>query len=212
MRLILPSLFACAVALCPAIGAEPPLIADAAHDPAWRELLAQLAPNKARESAFEERRYFPFRRDPVVLTGEIRIMPGRGLSLRYLTPEPRVLIADAKGLLMRDAAGRDRSFPDDPRAQAATAALVDILRFDLPELQQSFVLRGWRDGDAWSLTFAARDRALAAALGKLVLTGERGRLRKIEMIRSASQRIEILIGETREDAVFTADELARFFR
>jgi hypothetical protein len=212
MRLIRLLLFACTVALCPAICAELPLIADAAHDPAWRELWAQLAPGKARESAFEERRYFPFRRDPVILTGEIRIMPDRGLSLHYLTPEQRVLIADAKGLLLRDAAGRSHSPPGDPRARAALAALVDVLRFDLPELQRSFVLRGRRDGDAWTLTFIARDRDLAAALGTLVLTGERARLCKIEMIRSANQRIEVLIGETHEDAVFTADELSRFFR
>src|SRR4051794_29498681 len=87
--------------------AELPPIADAAHDPAWRELFAQLAPTRTRQSSFEERRYFPFRKEPTVLTGEIRIVPNLGLSLRYLTPEKRVLIADEKGLLMRDADGRE---------------------------------------------------------------------------------------------------------
>jgi len=201
-----------APSLSPARGAEPLPIADEARDPAWRELLSRLAPNKTRESTFEERRYFPFRRQPVVLTGEIRIMPGRGLSLRYLTPEPRVLIADEKGLLMRDAAGRDHSPPDDPRAKAAIAALADVLRFDPAQLRHSFVMRGRRDGAAWTLSFAARDQALAAGLGTIILTGEGARLRKIEMVRSAGQRVEILIGDTREGVTFTADALSRFFR
>src|SRR5688500_1399471 len=68
-------------------------------DPAWRELFATLASNKTRQSSFEERRYFPFRKTPVVLHGEIRIVPELGLSLRYVQPEPRVMIVDRKGLL-----------------------------------------------------------------------------------------------------------------
>jgi hypothetical protein len=193
-------------------GAEPLPIADAARDPAWRDLADQLAPGRTRECAFEERRYFPFRREPIVLTGEIRIAPGRGLSLRYLTPNPYVLIADSQGLLMRDATGRDRSPPDDPRARAAIAALVDVLGFDLPGLEKSFILRGAHQGDHWTLSFSARDRALAADLGTLVLTGWRTQLQKIEMIRSANRHIDILIGDTQENVVFTTDTLSRFFR
>lgn len=193
-------------------GEDLPPIVDASRDPSWRELLSRFGPEKARQSAFEERRYFPFHRDPIVLTGEIRLDPVRGLSLRYLSPEPRVLIADAKGLLMRDAAGRDTRLPDDSRAQAATAALAEVLRFDLAGLEKSFSLRGRQNGDAWTLSFEARDPGLASSLGTLVLSGDRSRLRRIEMTRSPGQRIEILVGETREGVVFTPGEIARFFR
>jgi hypothetical protein len=192
--------------------AELPVIADAAHDPVWRDLLAQLAPTKARQSSFEERRYFPFRAGAVVLTGEIRTEPSHGLSLRYLTPDERVLIADEKGLLMRDAVGRERTPPADARAQAAMTALVNVLRFDLPELQKTFTLRGRRDGEGWTLQFVPADPALAAALGTLTLSGEALRLRKIELTRSASQRIEISVIETHENVIFTGETLKRFFR
>src|SRR5512133_2760606 len=100
------------------------LLANPASDPQWRALFDQLAPNKTRQSTFEERRYFPFRKTPVVLQGEIRIVPQRGLSLRYLQPEERVLIIGDKGLLMRDSDGQERTAPADSRAQAATSALV----------------------------------------------------------------------------------------
>ena len=188
------------------------LLADPAHDPAWRDLFTQLAASKTRQSRFEERRYFPFRSAPVVLKGEIRIVPARGLSLRYLEPERRVLIVDGQGLLMRDDEGRERAAASDSRAQAVTSALVSILRFDLPALQKSFVMHGRRDGAAWQLAFVPRDPALAELIGTLWVNGEQTRLDRIEMTKGASQRFEILISDTREDVIFPGDVLARFFR
>lgn len=188
------------------------LLADPANDPAWRDLFAQLAPNKTRQSKFEERRFFPFRKEPVVLTGEVRIVPELGLSLRYLTPEKNTLIADAKGLLLRDDQGRERTPPNDSRAQAATSALVRVLRFDLVALQKDFAVHGRRDGAAWTLTFVARDPAFTAMLGTLTIRGEGGELRAIAMIKSPTQRIEISIRDTAENVLFTGDTLKRFFR
>ncbi|MEO5957575.1 MAG: outer membrane lipoprotein carrier protein LolA [Opitutaceae bacterium] len=188
------------------------LLADPARNPAWTELFAQLAPDKTRQSSFEERRYFPFRKTPVVLKGEIRIVPELGLSLRYLEPEARVLIVDDKGVLMRESDGRERAPPADSRAQAVTSALVNVLRFDLAALQKSFALHGRRTGDTWALAFVSQDTELAATIGTLTVSGEGGRLTKIEMIKSPTQRIEILIGETKENVLFTGDTIKRFFR
>lgn len=188
------------------------LLTDPAQDPAWRDLFVQLAPNKTRQSRFEERRTFPFRKEPIVLTGEIRIVPELGLSLRYLTPERRTLIVDARGLLMRDDQGRDRAPPNDSRAQAATSALVRVLRFDLAALQKDFAVHGRRKGAAWSLAFVARDPAFANLLGTLTVSGENAVLRTIEMTKSPTQRIEILIRDTVEDVLFTGDTVKRFFR
>jgi hypothetical protein len=205
-------------ALSPLAAAEPlaltpaTLLADPANDPTWRDLVAQLAPNKTRQSKFVERRHFPFRKEPVVLTGEIRLVPELGLSLRYLTPEPRVLIVDAKGLLMRDEQGHDREPPNDSRAQAATSALGRVLRFDLAALQKDFSIYGRRDGAAWSLAFVARDAAFTSLLGTLTVSGEKAELRTIEMVKSPTQRIEIVIRDTVDDVLFTGDTLRRFFR
>jgi outer membrane lipoprotein-sorting protein len=188
------------------------LLADPAHDPAWTQLFAKLASNKTRQSQFEERRYFPFRSTPVVLQGEIRIVPERGLSLRYTEPEHRILIVDAKGLLMRDDEGRERAAPSDSRAQAVTSAMVDVLRFDLAALQKSFVMYGRQEGTKWVLGFVPRDASLAEMIGTLFVSGDQTVLDRIEMTKSATQRIEILIRNTREDVVFPGDVLERFFR
>ena len=185
---------------------------DPASDPKWRELFQRLAPNKTRQSTFEERRYFPFRKAPVVLQGEIRIIPEVGLSLRYLQPDPRILIIDKKGLLMRDETGQERVAPDDNRAQAATTALVNVLRFDFEALKKEFDVHGRHDGATWTLAFAPRDAAFANLLGILTVGGEGNALRRIEMIKSPTQRIEILIKDTQEDVLFTGDTIRRFFR
>ncbi|MDB6094447.1 MAG: hypothetical protein JWM32_2009 [Verrucomicrobia bacterium] len=188
------------------------LLKDPAHDPAWADLFAQLAPNRARQSQFEERRYFPFRKTPVVLKGEIRIVPARGLSLRYLEPEHRILIVDARGLLMRDDEGRERAAPADSRAQAITSALVSVLRFDLPALEKSFAVHGRRDGAAWTLAFVPLEPTLSEFVGVLAVSGQNGRLDRIEMVKSPTQRIEITITGTRENVIFPGDVLERFFR
>ena len=187
-------------------------LADPANDPAWRDLFTQLAPNKTRQSKFEELRYFPFRKTPTVLRGEIRIVPEVGLSLRYLEPEPRLLIVDQKGLLMRDDSGQDRAAPSDSRAQAATSALVHVLRFDLTALKKDFDVHGRREGKSWSLGFVPRDPNFANLLGVLTVSGEGSVLQKIEMIKSPTQRIEITVRDTQEDVLFTGDTLRRFFR
>lgn len=187
-------------------------LADPASDPAWRELIVRLAPNKTRQSAFEERRTFPFRKAPVILTGEIRIVPELGLSLRYLTPEERVMIVDSQGLLFRDREGRERPAPTDSRAQAATAAMVNVLRFDLAKLKADFEVHGRREGAAWALAFVPRDANFANLLGVLTVSGEGHALTKIAMVKSPTQRIEIDIRDTREDVLFTGDTIRRFFR
>lgn len=187
-------------------------LTDAANDPVWRELIVRLAPNKTRQSSFEERRYFPFRRGPVVLTGEIRIIPDRGLSLRYLSPEEQTLIFDDQGVLLRDRGGRERPAPSDRRAQAATTAMVSVLRFDLAKLEREFVVHGRRDGEEWRLAFVPRDPEFAGLLGVLAVSGTGSALTKIEMVKSPTQRIEITVRDTREDVLFTGDTLRRFFR
>jgi hypothetical protein len=189
-----------------------PVIADAAHDPAWSALFAQLAPVRPRQSAFTEERFFPFRRRPVVLTGVVRIDPGRGLSLAYLTPEVRTLIIDRQGLLLRDSRGREEPAPADSRMQAATTALVSVLRFDLPELERDFILRGQRLGARWHLTLTPRQPELAAGLRTLIVRGEDGQLSQIELLRGRDQRILITLRGTADPARFTPAEIARYFR
>ena len=195
-----------------AVLSEANVLSQPAQDPAWRELFAELGKPKNRYSRFEERRYFGFRDKPVVLKGEIRIHPERGLSLSYSGPKAHVLIIDEKGVLMRDERGRERSAPDDSRARAATSALASILRFDLAALEKQFVIHGLREGDGWTLGFVPRDSSLTNVLGTIVVHGKAAALDKIEMLKSDQERIEIVITESQADVIYPMDTLKRFFR
>lgn len=197
------------------LAAPPPAaetITDPLHDPAWKDLFAQLAPARSRLAQFEEKRYFPFRKEPTVLTGEIRMAPGHGLSLHYLTPDRHIIIVDAKGVLMRDEHGRERAAPNDSRAQAVSGALFNILRFDVAALQQSFDLRGRRTGSQWVLVFAPHDTALSDLIGDITVYGHDALVDRIVMEKSARQRIEISLHDTRENVIFGGDVIDRYFR
>ncbi len=183
--------------------------ADPAHDPVWQELFRRLAPAGSRQVPFSEERYFPFRPRPLVLSGIVRIAPGLGLSLEYRAPAARVVIVDPRGVLVREGGGQ-RAAPPDRRAQAATAALGAVLRFDPAELARDFLLRGDRQGDAWTLTLAPRDPALGGSLRSIVVSGNQAVLGRIEL--NAGIRIEIILGAPFEGAAFPAADLARYFR
>ena len=196
--------------------APPPPLATPAHRlaadaPGWADLIAAFSHQADTTADFVERRYFPFKKLPVELAGEVRLSATRGLSLHYTAPEERTIVLDAGGMLLREATG-DTSPPADPRARAVSDALLHILRFDFATLQKDFEIYGERTGDTWTLALAARTDALRRATGAITVTGEGARVRRIELRQSDRQYIEILNAPPRPPADFTADELKRYFR
>ena len=182
------------------------------NDAEWLPLFAELGARRMVASEFTEHRWFPFKKIPVVLKGVMRLSPGLGMSLGYTEPEKRVIIVDARGLLLREAGGRQREIPADPNSPAASAALLPILNFDWRKLDQVFQVYAAREGDAWRLDFVPRDPQLASSLGRITVVGDGYLMRQLEFRRSAMQRVEIFIGETRLGTEFTPEEKAQFFR
>jgi hypothetical protein len=183
------------------------------NDSAWQPLFAALKANGAVLAAFEEHRYFPFKKNPVVLTGEIRLDPVRGLSIHYQVPEERILVVDERGGFIRDGKGRRlHELPDAPRAQAATRALLHVMRFELAALAENFAIYAARDGADWRFTFEPLPGPLADVLQPITVTGRDALVRTIEMRKFADERVEIQVGETRTGVTFSARDLTRFFR
>ena len=87
-----------------------------------------------------------------------------------------------------------------------------MLRFDFDGLLQRFELRAARNEDAWRLDFTPRDSQLTMILGRITVMGRDEAVTRLEFTRTASQRVEILIDETRTGTPFSADEISRFFR
>jgi hypothetical protein len=178
----------------------------------WKPLLDTLAARATVVAPFTEHRYFPFRREPLVLHGVLRISRERGMSLEYTDPEPSIVIADPAGLLLRDKNGRVRALAAGSRESGSLASLLPIMRFDLAPLYPRFTITARRDGQAWTLAFAPREPALAASIGEILVQGSGPEVRHLEFRRSASQRVEIEVGEARTGAAFSPEDLRRFFR
>jgi hypothetical protein len=178
----------------------------------WRPLIGALASKGPLQATFTEHRYFPFRREPMALKGVLRISPERGVSLQYTQPEANVLIADSAGIILRDRSGRSREISAASREGGAIASLLPIMRFDLPALFPRFVIRAFRGPNGWQFEFTPRDADAAGSLGSITVAGSGTDVSHLEFRRSASQRVEIDVTDTRTGVVFTPAELARFFR
>ena len=179
--------------------------------PAWNDLVAAAAQQADATADFTERRYFPFKKEPVELAGEVRVSATRGLSLHYATPEERTVILDAQGMLIRGPAD-EKALPADPRVRAANEALLHILRFDFAALEKDFEIYGARTGAAWTLVIVARSEEIRRSVGSITVAGEAAVVRRIELRQSAKQYVEILNAPPRPPAEFSAEELKRYFR
>ena len=201
--------------LAPLVSAAEPLAAPGPeivrgeNDAEWQPLFTALAGQGAVFSQWTERRWFKVRKQPVVLTGEVRLAPEHGLSLHY---EDRTVIVDAQGVLLRDARGRTRVVKPDGRSLAVITWLLPILRFDLPALETSFRVHGARSVNGWRLDFVPRDAADASAVESIVVQGTGDAITRIDLRPSADLRIEILVGTTRTGVTFSAEDQQRFFR
>jgi len=206
---ILPLVFLAAAQGAQDAGA---LLAPGAGELGWRPLIDSLAAKGTVLAPFTEHRFFPFRRDPVALTGILRYSPERGLSLQYVNPEPSVLIADTSGLLLRDRQGRSRELPSESREAGAIASLLSIMRFDLAALYPRFIIHAFRTESGWGFRFTPRDPEVARSLGEITVEGSGSQVRHLEFKMSSSQRVEIDVGENRSGTPFAPAELRQFFR
>jgi len=66
---------------------------------------------------------------------------------------------------LRDARGRSREVPSDPRAPDINAALLPVLALRPAELGKQFHLYAARAGEEWRLDFVPRAPELAAHWG-----------------------------------------------
>jgi hypothetical protein len=212
--LVCLSVFAfCGAADVPSPLAEPgPLVELGGATTDWQPLFEKLAAQGNVFSHFTENRWFPFKKIPVVLKGEMRLAAGHGMSLRYTQPEDRTMIVDERGLLLRDDRGHSREVPPDPRSGNINAALLPVLRFDQKELAKTFSLRAARAGNSWRLDFEPRDAALAKIVGRIIVWGEEAKVQQLEFRRSNSQRVEIIIDDSQVGVVFSDAEQKQFFR
>lgn len=178
---------------------------------AWRDLAEQFARMPDTFADFTEKRHFPFKKDPVVLTGVVRVSAKHGLSLHYERPEERTVIVDDAGVLIRDGRG-ERAAPSEPHAMAANRAMLNVLRLDLDALAADFELYGNRDGESWTVRLVPKTTLLKRATGQITVSGVGTGVHQIVLRRSAKQYIEIEMDQPETKSEFAPDVIERYFR
>jgi glycosyltransferase involved in cell wall biosynthesis len=210
-------LAAALIAACARAGAVPddpvalPAQRIAPSSPPWSGLAESFRENPDARAHFTEKRFFPFKKEPVVLAGEVRVSSERGLSLQYASPEARTVILDMRGMLVRTAGG-DVSPPEDPRAGGVDRALLSILHLDLAALAADFELFGRSAGSSWTLGLVPRSDPLRRAVSRIAVSGEGATIRLIEIDRSGRRAVEISIEPPGPRSAFTREELQQCFR
>ena len=190
--------------------AAPGPIITAAGD--WHWLFAAIAAKGNTHSTFTENRTFTARKTPIILTGEMRLIPATGLSLHYLTPDDTLTIIDTRGIYSRNAKGRISEIKAGTRDAGLVAALLPVMRFDEENLFKNFVIHAARDAADWRFDFVPRDEKLAAALGSITVTGAGTQIKHLAFNASPKVRVEVTVGETKTGVTFSPDDLQKFFR
>ncbi len=185
-----------------------------ANEPSVTAWALALRTNDAVHATFTEARHLPIRREPLLLTGELRFQADLGLSLHYLTPEERTVIVDARGVALRDARGRTKRAPARSEAAASAQVLLTMLRFDFDQLDDDFTITGTAPDTegAWTLNFVPRPAAARRGLRPVLVQGHAQAITQLTLAAGEPDEIDIAIDPAERVPSFDAAALSSFFR
>jgi outer membrane lipoprotein-sorting protein len=159
--------------------------------PTLASLLAQRrnTPSGEQQSRFSEERFVAGLDQPLRASGTLSFVPPARFVRQTLEPRPETLAIDGNQLTMTRS-GRTRTMALDsvPEAGALLDALRGALTGDLAALQRHYEPR--LDGSLvrWRLTLTPRSERLGTQIQRLLLEGEAGVLRTIELHLAGGDR------------------------
>ena len=179
----------------------------------WVTLFENLRSHHPLRADFVETRKLPFRRDPIVLSGTLRLDDSGGLSLHYPEADGSpITVIDAAGMATRSRDGPWRSLPDRRSISAVHRAIAALLTLDLERLHADFDLSGAMEDGNWILQLSPRPGSDTGRLKELSIRGSWSRVTQLHV--SLGGDLGILIEILREELVadFETEEDARYFR
>jgi len=146
------------------------------------ELMGLLAQQKNGEARFTEQRFVRGVDGPLQSSGTLSFVPPDKLVRRTLSPRPESMSVDGNALVLQRG-GRTRSTTLDsmPELLGMVEAMRGTLSGNAPQLQKYFSTALKGDAKGWTLDLAPLDRALAAQVRSLSLSGRGGEVLGIEM-------------------------------
>lgn len=180
------------------------------------EILRQLARPEAAATPFVELRESDLLDAPLKVSGEYRRLEDNTLVREVRQPYAETTtLKDGRATVER--AGRSpRSFSLSraPELAGLQDTFGALLAGEREVLEDNFAVGAWGTPDAWTMTMAPRDRALARRVQGITLFGAGDELRCIETLGTDDSLQRTLLGSAAEAAagVHTAEGFERLCR
>ncbi|RKX33946.1 MAG: hypothetical protein DRP71_08695 [Verrucomicrobia bacterium] len=179
----------------------------------WKTLVENLRERIPLRAIFLETRKLPFRKDPIVLTGILRLDAERGLSLCHPDAEGSpITVIDSNGMAMRSNQSDWQALPDRRSIRSVHTAIAALLVLDLRLLSEDFELIGELDRDNWQIQLSPKPGADTGRLRGLSIAGTPERVNRLGIDLGGNRSIVIKISSEESVPGFGPEEYARFFR
>ena len=178
-----------------------------------RTIFRRLAAQNTASRSFTEARGSSIAKRPVTAGGTLRYSRRSGLSMAYDNPA-RVLIIDDRGLVERNAEGRERSVSvaDRPELGTLTDVYLNLLRGNSAKLFASSDAYFAGDKRGWQLGLVPKDPDLAKRFGRAVISGRTREVTRIDTIAGNGDTRRIDLGPLTMNKPFSPEEQRQFFR
>lgn len=190
---------ACAVLGCTLAAGSGPLIcaaAESAGDPAaFEQLLKLLSERRHGRVAFSEVQQLSILDQPLHSSGELLYDAPDRLEKRTLEPRAEDLLLE-NGVLTMERSHRRRSVAlrDFPQAVPFIESLRATLAGDRAALERYFTVHFSGNLDRWTLELTPADAALRRNVRRILIAGERERIRTVAIDQSDGDSSTLTIG------------------
>ncbi len=191
--------------------ALPPL--DVAHlDAEWSALFDEMETVVCVAAPFTEERFFAFRKEPKVYQGFFRKSEAGSVSLAYTEPEVMALHIGEGFAYYKKGDGAVRSIPQSDDASGALAIFPALLGLDFEALSAYYDIRGECVEKRWQLVLEAKAELEGTmTYARIEVEGDGRAVQRIELLKSAKQRIVIVMGEPVYPEFYVPTIKAKYF-
>ncbi len=171
-----------------------PLAGQAAED-----LLAQVLPAVARQPLaavpFIERRISSLQTMPLESRGTLTYSPGANVEKTTTVPIRESVVISAESVTVRSGNGAPNviRFETSPNLAAYAQALRAVLSGDPRALRRAFDIRMAGTGNRWEMTLVPQDAILKRGVARIVVAGDKGRLRLVETTETGGDVSELTL-------------------
>lgn len=171
----------------------------------WQTIFNALAAPPRIEAEFAERRFFPFRRYPRRLEGQMIFDATKGLALRYTVPSNYTVFVQPETIhIQHGETAEPDAVPQGAASAAALKIIPRLMAFAPQQLAEDFVARGTIETDGtWMLSLKPEVIGSIPGMQEIRMEGSGGVLHRLVLVRAANERSEIEIRSVRFPA---ADE------